>query len=121
MQSEPSSLEDRNLLGAHRLVTPDAGVAAAGVPLMWVAALFQLSDGLQVAATGVLRGIADTRTALTWNLIAHWLIGLPLGYYLCFVRGMGVIGLWIGLALGLFLLGVVLMVVWWRKSSRLLC
>ena len=73
---------------------------------------------LQVAwtfSTGVLRGLGDTRTPMLWNLVGHWLIGLPLGYSLCFVLGLGVIGLWWGLSTGLIICGVSLFTVWMRK------
>jgi MATE family multidrug resistance protein len=52
---------------------------------------------------------------MLWNLAGHWLIGLPLGYTLCFVSGYGVIGLWWGLSTGLMICGVSLLIVWARK------
>jgi MATE family multidrug resistance protein len=81
--------------------------------------VFQLFDGLQGVATGVLRGVADTRTPMFTNLAAHWLFGLPVGYTLCFVLGMGVVGLWIGLSTGLIIAGVVLLYVWHRRIRAL--
>jgi MATE family multidrug resistance protein len=68
--------------------------------------------------TGTLRGIGDTRTPMTVNLIAHWLIGLPTGYLLCFVIGWGVYGLWVGLSLGLIVTGVILFWVWIVKIRQ---
>ena len=53
------------------------------------------------------------------NLIGHWLIGLPVGYSLCFNHGWGIQGLWVGLALGLTLVGMVLLGVWHRRSRAL--
>ena len=76
--------------------------------LLLIAALFQLFDGVQVVATGVLRGLGDIRTAMLSNLAGHWVVGLPVGYALCFSWGMDVVGLWIGLSLELILVGVVL-------------
>jgi MATE family multidrug resistance protein len=99
-----------------RLYTNDAAVIGAGAALLAVAAAFQLFDGLQVVATGVLRGAGDTRTPFTWNLVGHWLLGLPLGIYLCFSRGQGAIGLWVGLLVGLGSIGVGLLLVWRRRS-----
>jgi MATE family, multidrug efflux pump len=113
-------LVPRALIGAF---TRDEGVLSVGVSLLAVAALFQLFDGIQGVATGVLRGLGDTRTAMFWNLGAHWFVGLPLGYSLCFVFGVGVIGLWWGLSTGLIICGVALLAVWSRKTrtaSRLL-
>jgi MATE family multidrug resistance protein len=49
------------------------------------------------------------------NLAGHWLFGLPVGYTLCFVAGFGVIGLWIGLSVGLTIVGIILLVVWTRR------
>ena len=98
------------------LFTTDAVVIRVGVSLLLVAALFQLFDGLQGVATGVLRGFGDTRTPMLWNLAGHWFVGLPVGYLLCFELGWGVIGLWVGLSTGLILVGVVLVAVWWRRA-----
>ena len=95
-----------------RAFTSDAGVLEVGVTLLFVAAVFQLFDGVQGVATGALRGLGDTRTPMLWNLAGHWFIGLPLGYTLCFVVGIGVIGLWWGLSLGLMICGVALLLVW---------
>src|SRR6185436_11712370 len=67
-----------------RAFTHDRDVIAIATTLLFVAALFQMFDGLQAVATGALRGLGDTRTAMLWNLGAHWVVGLPLGYLLCF-------------------------------------
>lgn len=104
------------LIGAF---TSDAGVLQVGVVLLMVAAVFQLFDGLQGVATGVLRGLGDTRSPMLWNLVGHWFIGLPLGYTLCFTLGFGVIGLWWGLSSGLIICGVVLLIVWYRAIHKL--
>ncbi len=101
----------RVLIGAF---TRDAGVLAHGASLLFVAAIFQLFDGLQGVTTGVLRGLGDTRSPMLWNLAGHWFIGLPLGYVLAFVAGIGVIGLWWGLSTGLIICGVALVIVWMR-------
>jgi multidrug resistance protein, MATE family len=100
------------LIGAF---TRDLGVIEIGVSLLFVAAIFQLFDGIQAVATGSLRGLGDTRTPMWWNLAGHWGIGLPLGYTLCFVLGFGVIGLWWGLSTGLMICGTALLVVWARR------
>ena len=77
-------LVPRVLMGAF---TRDEGVVQLGASLLAVAAIFQIFDGVQGVATGVLRGLGDTRTPMLWNLFAHWFIGLPGGYVLCFVTG----------------------------------
>jgi MATE family multidrug resistance protein len=102
----------RTLIG---IFTRDESVLALGSTLLFVAAVFQLFDGLQGVTTGVLRGVADTRTPMITNLLAHWFFGLPVGYTLCFGFGIGVIGLWIGLSTGLIIAGVVLLYTWQRR------
>lgn len=98
--------------------TADAGVLDVGVTLLFVAAIFQLFDGLQGVATGILRGLGDTRTPMLWHLASHWFVGLPLGYWLCFVLGLDVIGLWWGLSLGLVVCGIALSAVWARRIRQ---
>ena len=100
-----------------RLFTPDAGIIAAAVPLLQVAAFFQLFDGLQVTATGALRGAGDTRTPMLCHFAGYWIIGLPLGALLCFYYGFGALGLWIGLSAGLIIIGTILFFVW-RATAR---
>ena len=102
-----------------RAYTSDERVISIGVALLFVAAVFQLFDGLQGVATGVLRGAGDTQTPMFWNLGGHWLVGLPLGYLLCFRLGRGVVGLWWGLSTGLMICGVALLVTWIRKGTAL--
>ena len=103
-----------------RIFTNDAAVLQTGVALLGVAAVFQLFDGLQVGATGVLRGTGDTRTAMLANLAGHWLLGLPIGYALCFWFGAGVVGLWIGLCTGLVIVSIVLIAVWSMRTREML-
>jgi MATE family multidrug resistance protein len=102
-----------------RIFTDDPTVISIGVSLLLVAAFFQLFDGLQVVATGVLRGAGDTRTPMIVALIGHWLLGLPVGYALCFVWDRGITGLWIGLSLGLISAGVILLGFWSRQVRTL--
>ena len=102
-----------------RIFTDDAAVVATGVTLVRVAAAFQLFDGLQVVTTGTLRGLGDTRTPMLANLIGHWLIALPIAAFGGFTLGYGVVGLWVGLSVGLTLVGLFLVVVWTRAVRRL--
>jgi MATE family multidrug resistance protein len=106
----------RVLVGAF---TTNISVLQIGTSLLFVAAVFQLFDGVQGVATGVLRGLGDTRSPMLWNLAAHWFLGLPLGYALCFIGGLGVIGLWWGLSAGLIICGIALLVVWSRRIRTL--
>ena len=97
------------------LFSKDADVLSVGSSLLFLAAVFQLFDGIQGVITGTLRGIGDTRTPMVVNLVAHWVLGLPTSYLLCFVIGWGVYGLWVGLSLGLIVTGTILLYVWTRK------
>jgi MATE family multidrug resistance protein len=99
-----------------RIYTPDPVVMHAASALLFVAAFFQLFDGLQTVATGALRGAGDTRTPMICHLVFYWLMGLPLGYYLCFRAGWGAQGMWTGLCLALILIGVALLYFWRRKE-----
>jgi multidrug resistance protein, MATE family len=101
------------------LFTSSRAVMALGARLLLVAAMFQVFDGLQGVSTGVLRGLGDTRTPMLVNLVGHWLLGLPIGYALCFWWGWGVVGLWVGLSAGLIAVGLVLVAAW-RTRIRLL-
>ena len=102
-----------------RVFTSDVEVIQTGVGLLAIAAAFQLFDGTQAVATGVLRGLGDTRTPMVMNVIGHWGLGLPVGYALCFGFGQGVAGLWIGLLLGLGFVAIVLTATWARRSKLL--
>lgn len=101
------------------LFTHDPGVVTLGVSLLAIAAIFQLFDGLQAVSTGLLRGLGDTRTAMVCHVVGHWVIGLPLGYALCFWQGWGVPGLWTGLSTGLILIGIVLVGLWFYRANHL--
>jgi MATE family multidrug resistance protein len=100
--------------------TADPTVIQLGGTLLLVAAAFQLFDGLQAVATGILRGAGDTRTPMLTNLAGHWFLGLPLGYGLAFGLGHGVIGMWVGLSVGLMVVGVVLVTTWRHRARRLM-
>lgn len=83
------------------IYTQDTAVREVAISLLYMAAIFQISDGLQVSGYGALRGLKDTKIPMFVNLIAYWGAGLPLGYYLGIVRGFGPQGLWMGLIAGL--------------------
>jgi MATE family multidrug resistance protein len=102
-----------------RIFTPDPAVIAAGATLLRVAAFFQLFDGLQVVATGALRGAGNTHTPMFCHFAGYWLIGLPAGALFCFHFGLGAPGLWMGLSGGLILIGIVLVLYWRQAVHRL--
>jgi len=99
-----------------RLFSPDPTVIRVGASLLLVAAAFQLFDGLQTVATGALRGSGDTRRPMIANLIGYWVIGLPLGYVLAFRFGWGAFGVWIGLCIGLMIIGCALILAWRNRT-----
>ena len=99
-----------------RLFSPDPVVIRTGARLLLVAAAFQLFDGLQTVATGALRGAGDTKTPMLANFVAYWLIGLPVGYLLCFKLGWGAVGVWIGLCAGLMMIGSGLLLAWHKRT-----
>jgi MATE family multidrug resistance protein len=109
-------LAPREIAGAY---TRDPRVVSLAIKLLAIAAVFQVFDGLQTVATGALRGMGNTRTPMTWNLVCYWVIGLPLGCWLCFVLHWGAVGLWDGLCLALVLIGTGLL--WtWNSSAKLM-
>jgi multidrug resistance protein, MATE family len=99
-----------------RIYSPDPVVIRAASGLLFVAAFFQLFDGLQAVATGALRGAGDTRTPMICSVSFYWLVGLPLGGFLCFHLGWGAAGLWTGLCTALILIGSTLLYFWRRKE-----
>ena len=99
------------------IYTHDQQTVAIGVRLLAVAAVFQIFDGIQGVGTGAMRGLGKTRGPMVVNLIAYGVIGLPVGYILCFKTRLGIYGLWTGLTLALiFAAGVVLTL--WLKESK---
>jgi MATE family multidrug resistance protein len=79
----------------------DEEVIQIAMKLMMIAAVFQLSDGIQVVSLGVLRGISDVNIPTWITMFAYWGLSLPLGYFLGFSLKLDAIGIWIGLLAGL--------------------
>ena len=93
-------------------------IVAIGVGLLAMAALFQLVDGAQVIALGLLRGLQDAKVPMVMAALSYWVIGIPASYYFGFIRGMDGIGVWLGLVLGLAFAAVLLMARFWLRSVR---
>lgn len=89
-------------------------IVPLGVTLLYVAALFQLADGGQAMAMGLLRGIQDTRMPMVIAAVSYWLIGIPVGYALAFLAGYEGVGLWLGMVAGLGVAAGALLVRFWR-------
>jgi multidrug resistance protein, MATE family len=90
------------------LYTRDAAVLVLAALLLPLAGLFQVFDGLQVVAIGLLRGLGDTRMPVIINVIGFWCIGIPVGLWLAFGLDYGAQGLWWGLVVGLVVVAVFL-------------
>jgi len=88
------------------IYTSDASVTEIAVQLLYMAAIFQISDGLQVSGYGALRGLKDTKVPMVVNLIAYWIIGIPTAYLLGFTYNYGAPGFWVGLIAGLTAAGI---------------
>lgn len=88
------------------IYTQDQDVANIAVQLLFMAAIFQISDGLQVGGFGALRGLKDTQTPMFVNIFSYMIVGLSLAYYLGIVRDFGPTGLWTGLIVGLSIAAV---------------
>jgi MATE family, multidrug efflux pump len=99
--------------------TKDPAVIAATVPLLFVAAIFQFFDGLQITATGALRGAGNTHAGLFVQITGYWIIGLPIGYLFAFRLHQGAVGLWLGLCAGLIVAGTALTAIWRRTTRNL--
>ena len=97
---------------------PEVVAAASGLLIM--AALFQISDGLQVVAIGALRGLEDTLVPSYFIFIAYLVVGIPLGYFLGFELNWGAYGIWTGLCVGLTVTAITLLIRFNKLSKRLL-
>ena len=96
---------------APLLYSHDPNVVAQAGTLLLIAALFQVSDGLQVVGLGALRGLEDVKVPSVVALLAYWAVALPLGYFLGFRLHLGAPGVWTGLLFGLTIVAGVLL---WR-------
>ena len=88
------------------LYSDDLEVRTLAVQLLYMAAIFQLSDGMQVGALGALRGLKDTRIPFITNVLAYWGVGLPLAYLVGVYYNYGPVGMWVGLIAGLSIAAV---------------
>jgi len=93
-----------------------ADILAIGIGLFAAAALFQLVDSAQAIALGLLRGVQDTGVPMVMAALSYWVIGIPSSYLLGFVFGLGGVGIWLGLAVGLACAGAFLMFRFWRRA-----
>ncbi len=95
----------------------DPQVTAAAASILPIAAAFQLLDGTQVVASGILRGLGRTRPAAFANFVGYYLLALPLGWYASLRHGLALAGLWWGLAIGLSVVALMLLTLVLRPST----
>lgn len=95
----------------------NAHAVELAVGFLAIAALFQLADGSQVLGIAALRGLHDIRMPMIYAVIGYWFIGFPLCYYFSFVLDLGGNGIWLGLAAGLFVVAVLMMLRWSRREK----
>jgi len=107
-------------LGEHiaALYTQDEVVRTVAAGLLLMAAIFQVSDGLQIGSAGALRGFKDAHVPMLLALFAYWVIGFPLAYGLGVARGLGPTYVWVGLIAGLTACAVLLGVRYFLISRR---
>lgn len=86
--------------------------------LLFIAAMFQLSDGVQAISLGALRGIADTKVPTLVTIFAYWVIGIPVGYYMTFSMNLGLYGIWYGLSIGLTFSAILLCVRFIKEAKE---
>lgn len=109
----------RVLIGAFINIDDPANTAVIGLAVTFLsfAALFQIFDGAQAVAAGMLRGLHDTKVPMILAAIGYWGVGLPLGVLLAFHFGFEGNGIWIGLSSGLAVVAVLLLVRWLRRDQ----
>lgn len=93
-------------------------ILLVGASLLAMAALFQLADGMQVIALGLLRGVQDTNWPMVIAALSYWAVGVPASYVFGFKFGWGGVGIWSGLVFGLTIAGIFLMLRFWRHSIQ---
>ena len=94
----------------------NARVIGLAVSFLVFAALFQIFDGAQAVAAGMLRGLHDTKIPMIYAAIGYWGIGLPLGVLLAFHFGFNGVGIWAGLSIGLAVVAALLLGRWLRRD-----
>lgn len=102
-----------------KIFTRDPALIKICVPIMLLAGLFQVFDGLQVSLGGIFKGLKKTKIVMLGDFVAYWVIGLPLGVMFAFKYHMDLYGFWIGLTISIFYLGIVLFLILLKKFKTL--
>ena len=95
------TVETKILETLHDVSSKDEAVIEIAQTLLFLAAFFQLSDGLQAVGAGVLRGIKDTKITGIIAFVAYWIIMVPGAYLMCFKLNWGIEGIWFAFIVGL--------------------
>ncbi|XCI75345.1 MAG: MATE family efflux transporter [Flavobacteriales bacterium] len=106
--------------GLPSLYLDDDKVVVIAAQLLVVAALFQLSDGIQAVALGALRGMHDVKIPMWISFFAYWIVAVPLGWFCSVTMEMGALGVWIGLGLGLTIAAILLLLRYNDQTRRLI-
>jgi MATE family multidrug resistance protein len=101
-----------------RIYTPELDVLALAVLLLPIAGVFQVFDGVQVVALGLLRGLGDTRVPMLVNVLGFWCLGMPVSLWLGFGLDFGAVGLWWGLVVGLLMVAIFLILRLKQREER---
>ena len=101
------------------IFTQDPTLVKICVPILLLMGLFQIFDGLQVSLGGVFKGLKATNIVMFGNLVAYWLVGLPLGFILAFKYNMYLYGFWIGLTVSIFSLSIMLLLILFKKLRKI--
>jgi MATE family multidrug resistance protein len=87
--------------------------------LLLIAAIFQISDGIQVVVLGALRGLQDVKIPMYITFVAYWVIGFPISYYLGKYTELKAVGIWMGLLAGLTAAAIFLYIRFARLTKKL--
>lgn len=101
------------------IFTNDPALVKICVPILVLAGIFQIFDGLQVSLGGVFKGLKKTNIIMLGDFGAYWLIGLPLGLILAFKYHMNLYGFWIGLTIAIFSLGIILLLLLFNQLKKI--
>ncbi len=93
-------------------------IGYASALLFWVG-IFQIPDGIQIVLAGVMRGLHETKIPMLMGLVSYWVIGLPIGCYFTYTKNLEARGLWMGLAIGLTSMSLLLILLYRKKIQKL--